>query len=95
MFSTIKSLCIFNVIQNCSILDINSWEKLIEWLADNKFNYLNWYWRESSLSVTLHITFHINLIQADLEANDLIDHGQLFVQCFWMKICLQDANDLH
>ena len=60
----------------------HSWEMLIEWLADNKFNYLNWYWRESSLSVALHITFHINLIQADLEANDLIDHGQLLVQCF-------------
>ena len=27
-------------------------------------------------------TFHINLIQAGLEANDLIDYAQLLVQCF-------------
>ena len=27
-------------------------------------------------------TFHINLIQAGLEANDLIDHAQLLVQWF-------------
>ena len=43
-------------------------------MADNKFNYLNWYWRESSLLIALNIQYitYINLIQADLEANDQI-----------------------
>ena len=35
MFSTIKSLCIFNL---KLFYFGRSWEKLIEWLADNKIN---------------------------------------------------------
>ena len=83
-----RDLLVLNITKSLHIFNSklfpfgHSWEKLIEWLADNKFNYLNWYWRESSLLVALNIhTFHINLIQADLEASDLIDHGQLSVQC--------------
>ena len=75
MFSTIKSLRIFN---SKLFYFGHSSEKLIEWLAENKFNYLNWYWSDSGLQWT----FHINLIRAYLEANDLMDHGQFLVQCF-------------
>ena len=38
MFSTVKSLCILN---SKLFYFGHSWEKLIEWLADNEFNYLN------------------------------------------------------
>ena len=75
MFSTITSLGILN--SKLSYLG-HSREKLIEWLADLTI------WIGSGEKVvfcTEHI-FHINLIQADLEANDLIDHGQLLVQGF-------------
>ena len=53
MFSTIKSLHIFHSNLFYCILDIL--QKLIEWLANNKFNYLNLYWRESSHLVALNL----------------------------------------
>ena len=59
------------LIQNYSILDVISWEKLInDWLI---INLTIWIGTGEKL---------LNLIQADLEANDLIDHGQLLVKCF-------------
>ena len=66
---SVKSLRIFN---SKLFYFGHCWEKLIEWLADNKLSYLNWYWRESSLLVVLNIHSIKNLIQADLEGNDLI-----------------------
>ena len=81
LFSTIKSLCVFN---SKLFYFGHSWEELIEWLADNKFNYVNLYLRESSLS-------SINFI-IDLKANDLTDHVNAV---FLNEVCLEDANDFH
>ena len=52
LFSKIKSDAF--LIQNCSILNILEKSLLNDWLII-KVNYLNWYWRESSLLVSLNI----------------------------------------